>query len=158
MAITENNRLEELSGSKFEIVAGQPDIRHWKVEDLQGRKIGKVEDLLFNPQSRKVRYLVINLSGNTVGITERKVLFPIGIAILHEKNDTVLLPEITPAHISALPFYEKGVIITPETEMEIRHIFLAPGTQNTNDGDFYGHDQFNQDKFYGPRYPGNKDL
>jgi sporulation protein YlmC with PRC-barrel domain len=155
MSITENNRLEELSGSNFEIVDGQPDIRRWDVEDLQGHKLGRVEDLLFNPQSRRVRYLVINLKGNNVGLTDRKVLFPIGVAVLHEKNDTVLLPEISATHISALPFYEKGVIVTPETEQDIRNVFVAPGLNNT-DNDFYNHDQFNQDRFYAPRYPKDK--
>lgn len=152
MSITEANRLEELSGSNFEIVDGQPDIRRWDVEDLQGHKLGRIEDLLFNPQSRRVRYLVINLKSNNVGLTDRKVLFPIGIAVLHEKNDTVLLPEISATQISALPFYEKGVIVTPETEQDIRNVFVTPGLNNT-DGDFYDHDQFNQDRFYSPRTP-----
>jgi hypothetical protein len=152
MSITEANRLEELSGSNFEIVDGQPDIRHWEVEDLQGHKLGKIDDLLFNPASRRVRYLVINLKGNRLGLTERKVLFPIGVAILHEKNDTVLLPEVTTIQISTLPFYEKGVIVTPETEQDIRNVFVSPDSSLSN-GDFYEHDQFNQERFYGPRYP-----
>jgi PRC-barrel domain len=152
MSITATNRLEELSGSKFEIVDGQPDIRHWGVEDLQGNKLGKIDDLLFNPASRRVRYLVINLKGNQVGLTDRKVLFPIGVAILHEKDDTVLLPEVTPVQISILPFYEKGVIVTPETEQDIRNVFVSPDS-HIADSDFYGHDQFNQEKFYGTRAP-----
>ncbi|WP_142686138.1 PRC-barrel domain-containing protein [Chitinophaga polysaccharea] len=155
MSITEANRLEELSGSRFEVADGQPDVRHWEVEDLHGNKLGKVDDLLFNPASRRVRYLVVNLKGNRLGLSERKVLLPIGVAILHGKDDTVLLPEVSHMQINILPFYEKGVTVTPDIEQDIRNVFVTPGAYNDSNSDFYNHEQFNQEKFYGLRYPGD---
>lgn len=155
MSITAINHLEELSGSRFEVVKGQPDIRQWEVEDLHGNKVGKVDDLLFNPASRRVRYLVVNLEGNRMGFSERKVLLPIGVAILHEKDDTVLLPEISAIQLNILPFYEKGVTVTPDMEQDIRNVFTPPGAYHNGSSDFYDHDQFSEEKFYGPRYPGD---
>ncbi len=53
MAFEENeyrsNHLEELSGSDYEIVDGEPDINGWDVIDHNGQKIGEVDELLFDP-------------------------------------------------------------------------------------------------------------
>ena len=57
---TVDHHLEELRGSGYEIANGQPDISHWDVKARNGKKIGKVKDLLFDPASRKVRYLIID--------------------------------------------------------------------------------------------------
>jgi hypothetical protein len=89
MAFVENNyyHLEELGGSDFEIVGDEPNIIGWPVKDDHGVKIGKVRNLLFDRQSRKVRYLVLDLDGNKFDLDEdRKVLIPIGIAELYHKG------------------------------------------------------------------------
>lgn len=54
--INEYRRLEELGGSDYEIVDGEPHIKGWNIKDSLGAKLGKVHELLFNPASRKVRY------------------------------------------------------------------------------------------------------
>jgi len=59
--IEQNNRLIELSDSDYEIVDGEPDIEGWDVKDNQGTVIGEVIDLLFDPESRKVRYMIVEL-------------------------------------------------------------------------------------------------
>lgn len=56
-----NKRLQELGGSDFEIAEDQPDIRGWDVKDENGKKIGEVDELIFDEQSRKVRYIVLDL-------------------------------------------------------------------------------------------------
>ena len=90
MAFVENNyyHLEELGGSDFEIAGDEPNIIGWPVKDDRGVKIGKVRNLLFDRQSRKVRYLVLDLDGNKFDLDDdRKVLIPIGIAELYRKDD-----------------------------------------------------------------------
>ncbi|RFZ84277.1 PRC-barrel domain containing protein [Mucilaginibacter terrenus] len=83
-----NNHLQELSDSDFEIVDGEPDITGWEVINEQGEKIGDVDDLLFDPESRKVRYLVVDLEDNELDLdTDKKVLIPIGVADLHQDDD-----------------------------------------------------------------------
>ena len=78
------NNLEELGGSHFEIVDGQPDIKGWDVKNEQGKKIGEVDELLFDPSSRKVRYLIVDIDDNDLDLDDdKKVLIPIGVAELY---------------------------------------------------------------------------
>lgn len=87
MALEENNynHLIELGGSDYEIVDGEPDIRGWKVKNEAGQLIGKVDDLLFDPESQQVRYLIVDLNDAEFVIEdEKKVLVPIGLASLYD--------------------------------------------------------------------------
>jgi hypothetical protein len=82
------NRLEELSGSNYQIVEGEPDISDRDVIDAQGRIIGEVDDVLFDPQTRDVRYIIVDLSENELDIdVDKKVLIPIGLAELPEQEE-----------------------------------------------------------------------
>ncbi|MGE8429484.1 MAG: PRC-barrel domain-containing protein [Sphingobacterium sp.] len=87
MALEEKNynHLIELSGSDYEIVDGEPDIRGWKVKNEAGQLIGKVDDLLFDPESQQVRYLIVDLNDAEFVIEEdKKILVPIGLASLYD--------------------------------------------------------------------------
>ena len=162
MDINENNtaddRLEELSGSDFEIADGQPDISGWDVIDTSGRYLGEIEELIFDKQSRKVRYLIVNLEDNEVEIDERVVLVPIGLATIHEEDDDVILAELTATRLNVLPEYEKGKI-TPQLETRIRDTFtglaaaVAAGadTYRSHPDTFYEHEHFNEQQFYANR-------
>lgn len=84
-----NDHLVKLSDSDYEIVDGEPDIEGWDVKNELGQKIGDVHDLLFDPQSRKVRYIIVDLDDNELELdTDKKVLIPIGIAELYESDET----------------------------------------------------------------------
>jgi stress response protein YsnF len=155
--IKEKNRLYELKGSGYEIAEGEPDIRGWKVKNLQGRTLGEVEELLFDVESYKVRYLIINLDGKPLNLVSRKIIMPIGVAELHEEGDDVILPTVTVGHLATLPTYKRGKI-TNETERTIRSVFSDSGTTLTdtsgdefNREDFYNHDHFDEDRFYRKR-------
>lgn len=155
-----NKRLQELGGSDYEIAEGQPDIRGWDVKDANGRTIGEVDELIFDVQSLKVRYIVLDLEGNVLDLDARDVLVPIGIAELHDKGDDVVLSGVTADQIRSLPEYDKDTI-SGDAENKIRSIFagvggaaaltgaaLTPGTQGETDDDFYNHDHFNEDNLY----------
>lgn len=156
--INSGKRLQELSGSGYEIVDGEPDIRGWDVTDTQGKTIGEVDELIFDIQSRKVRYMVLDLDNNDFNLKSRKVLVPIGTAELHEKDDDVILPQITAAQLEALPEYNKESILG-ETETSIRDTLSGPsslsaatagifGTPSTESDDFYNHEHFNERNLY----------
>jgi hypothetical protein len=168
MATTEKTapRLAGLKGSGFEIVDGQPDITGWNIKARSGKKVGKVHDLLFEPATRKVRYLVADLDDNALGLDEdRRVLIPIGIAELYHGNEkherhqdpaysaydpaddrkVVYLHDVSATQLDALPLYEKDHLSRP-VEMSIRHIFETPVSNDTDD--FYRHEHFNDDRFY----------
>lgn len=163
MSVNDNNtasRLKELSESDYEIVDGEPNIKGWDVKDATGKQIGDVDDLIFNPDTNKVLYIITSLNNNKFGLDDdKKVLVPIGLAELHEKDDEVILPGITAAQLSALPKYEKGNI-TSQTESAIRTVFAggAVSAAATNQPDFYQHENFNDKKLYGKRQQNTADT
>ena len=144
-----DKRLQELGGSDFEIADGQSDIRGWDVKDANDKKIGEVDELIFDEQSRKVRYIVLDLEGNTFDLDTREVLVPIGIAQLHEKEDDVILPGVTSAQLQSLPEYDKDSI-TNDIENKVRTVFAGIGGAALASGanDFYNHEHFNEDNLY----------
>jgi len=149
------NRLQELGGSDFEIADNQPNIKGWTVKNTQGQTIGEVEELIFDVESRKVRYMVVDLEDSVLDLEPRDVLVPIGLAELHESDDDVILPNITADQLRALPIYEKGQI-GRDTESSVRSVFgglgttiaagtALAGTAPANQSeDFYNHDHFNE--------------
>lgn len=155
---TEFNRLEELGGSDYEVVDGQPNIKGWDVKNGQGQSIGDVDELLFNPASRKVRYMIVDTDANDLSLEARKVLIPIGIAELHEDDDDVILPNVTVAQLNSLPTYD-GNQLSADTERSIVGTFEGFGVAgfaagayaNTPDEEFYQHEHFNQNKLYNRR-------
>ena len=153
--------LQELRGSDYEISDGQPDIIGWDVKNDMDKKIGEVKDLLFDEQSRKVRYIILDLDDNAFDLDEdRKVLVPIGVAQLHEKEDDVILPGVTADQLRSLPEYEKGKT-TSDIESKIRSIFggvggaALAGSGTNHDDSFYNHEHFNDDNLYSRRGTGN---
>lgn len=145
------NQLQELGGSDFEIVDNEPDVRGWSVYGSNNVRVGLVTELLFTPQEGKIRYLVVDLESNDMGIEEdRCVLIPIGIAELYPEDDDVLVPTITSDQLAALPAYSPGQI-SPAVEHEIRTVFSVPGIGIADRSGFYAHEHFDEEKFYRSR-------
>jgi hypothetical protein len=146
-----HRRLQELGESDFEIVDGQPDIRGWDVKNAAGETIGEVEELILDAQTRKVRYMVVELDDDALNLDEdRKVLIPIGIAQLHEDDDDVLLPNVSVAQLTQLPEYDEDHL-DDEVERSISTVLgRSAGTATGVSGsdDFYAHDHFNESNLY----------
>jgi len=147
-----NDRLEELSGSSFEIAENQPDITDWEIFDASGDYIGDVEDLIFDKESYKVRYIITELDERNTDV-ERLVLIPIGLVTLHENEDEVILTASVTANLAFLPTYEKGQL-TPAHELQIRDVLSGNITGNISGAgyeqhpeNFYDHTHFD-DKGY----------
>ena len=161
-------RLEELHGSGYEIKDGQPDITGWNIVTQSGKKAGEVDDLLFDAESGKVRYIIADLDGNELDLDEdRKVLIPIGIAELYTKSsrrrrrldpaisaydplehgNLVFIPSITAQQLDSLPLYEKGRL-SRHTEVAIRKTLEPIGRDEREEDEFYRHEHFNEDRFY----------
>ena len=118
-------RLQELDRSDFEIVRGEPDIRGWDVRGTNARKVGEVEDLIVDAQEKKVRYMVVDLDDNELKLRHRKVLIPIGLAELDQKDDDVLIPNISAQQLGELPDYDRNSL-TADVE---RRIFSTLNTR-----------------------------
>ena len=117
--------LEELSGSDFQLVADEPNIIGWEVKNESGTYVGEVVELLFDPESLAVRYLVVDLENNGMNLEDKKVLIPLGIAHLHTSDDEVVLPGLHIDQYNALPPYNKDEL-GPELEVQIRSVIGSP--------------------------------
>ncbi|WP_210465706.1 PRC-barrel domain-containing protein [Rufibacter roseolus] len=155
-----NYHLKELGDSRFTVAKGDSDIRGWKVNDSTGNILGKVKDLLCDPQALKVRYLIVDLEGNVLDLESRDILIPIGLAELHEADDVVMVPSISPAQLQALPTYDKHNL-TQEIERAVQRIFVGDHVHGTSPArhpettDFYSNEHFNQNNLYRNRKPKN---
>lgn len=118
-------QLHELTNSDYKLTAGEADIKGWLVQNEVAAPIGKVRDLLFDPQNKAVRYLIIDLDDLGVDLESKGVLIPIGLAHLHEHDDIVILPNIHTDQFKALPYYVSGEV-DQNTETEIRNAIGSP--------------------------------
>jgi len=152
MATNENGgkRLQRLKHSNYEIADGEPDIRGWDVKDTAGKTIGEVDELIFDEQSLKVRYMVVDLDDNDFDLDKRHVLIPIGLGELHKSDDDVILPGVTAEQLTALPTYKDNITATDETS--IRNTFAGIGAAGLgaaaltagSEPDFYAHEHFDE--------------
>jgi len=143
--------MEELKNSDFEIIPGEPDITDWEVMNEKGEKIGDIDDVLFDTESRKVRYLIIDMEINTLMIENPyQVLIPIGLSKINEAESQVVLTNITEKQLNELPKYEKDNV-TPEYEMAIRNILEENIVIDSVEAweNFYDHEHFNGNNFFG---------
>lgn len=146
--------LQELLDSDFQIVDGEPNIIGWEVKNEANEKLGKVKNLLFDPQTRSVRYLIVDLEHMQNNLNNKTVMVPIGIAHLHVSEDEVVLPNIHLSQFVDLPDY-KFDEIGPETEVHIRNVIGSPAAlrikeevEQFDQDKFYNHDHFIKDDFY----------
>jgi uncharacterized protein (TIGR02271 family) len=165
-----DDRLQELGGSGYEIVDDEPNIKGWDVRDASGQKIGKVDELIFDKQSQKVRYVVVDLKGKLFDMKDHDVLVPIGLTELDEKDDDVILSNITSEELRLLPVYEEGTV-DADMESRIRNVLSgigsgmrgtasAPSTSATDayDEEFYNHEHFNEENIYRNRRKAGKEA
>lgn len=152
MGLQENKytHLVELGGSDYEIVDGEPDIRGWDVKNKVGLKFGEVDELLFDPQTGKVRYIVVDVNNSELDTEQKKILVPIGTAVLYDGeriqdndnllnkgnensvNEDVVVESVSPL---ATPDYNKTtynpyddgkVVVIP---VSVEHILQLPAYQ-----------------------------
>jgi stress response protein YsnF len=152
--INASDYLQELGHSDYEMVKGEPDIRGWTVKDTQGQTIGEVADLLFDPQARKVRYLILDLEGNVLDLEPRNVAVPIGLAQLDENDDNVILPNVSAVQLQSLPVYDRDRF-NPEVESSIQRVFTgaalagaAAASQADDRPTDYSHEHFDNNNLY----------
>jgi hypothetical protein len=117
-------RLKELGKSKYEVAENESDIRGWTVKNGNGRILGKVDDLLFDVESRKVLYMVLDLEGNEMHLRDRKVLVPLSVAEIHDSYQNIVLPGIMANELTELLTYEKGKVNTRVEDL-VQHVFSA---------------------------------
>ncbi|MFC4210165.1 PRC-barrel domain-containing protein [Pedobacter lithocola] len=149
-----HNNLQELSKSDFQIVGNEPNIIGWEVKNESNAHIGSVRELLFDPSSQAVRYIIVELEGTGVLNEETSVAVPIGLARLHTENDQVTLPDIHTEQFRAWPKYNKESF-GEEIEVLIRDVVGSPAalrmeqaTVAFDRNTFYNHHNFDRGMFH----------
>jgi len=142
--------LEELSNTDYKITDGEADITGWPVIDESGSPVGKVRDLLFDPQQNAIRYIIVDLDNAVAGTEEKAVLIPIGFANLGDDKKVVVLPVMNESQFIAMPQYIIGEV-TRDTEVKIRSAIGSPAAlvieeeiADLEHGDFYRHHHFDR--------------
>jgi uncharacterized protein (TIGR02271 family) len=151
---TDTSNLVPMSGmNDYKVADGNPDVRGWDVIARDGKKVGEVDELLVDPSAGRVRYLVVNLdrSLRSGGRNTGYVLVPVGNARLDDSNDGVILDSMSDADVATLPAYDRDMF-NRDHETSLRQRFDQNYTQTEGTGgDFYSHDLYNEDRFYGSR-------
>jgi photosynthetic reaction center H subunit len=148
----EYRRLESLADSDYEIADGNPEIQGWNIVDDLGVRVGEVRNLLFNPSTKKVRYIVADL--DAVNGSEKRILIPIGIAELHETDDEVYLPGIEAAQLLNTPDYSEHAMAELYEEKVLnsfRRVTEQPEPYTYDMEKFYSHPDFDDQKIYHKR-------
>jgi len=147
------SNLEELSKSNYQLTDGEADITGWPVKNEAGNAVGKVRDLLFDPEQHAIRYVIVALVDMGEDLQEKAVLIPIGLVNLSEDKKEVILPGIHHEQFRAMPTYIIGEV-TPQIENQIRYIIGSPAALRMEDeiveidrANFYRHHHFDRNKF-----------
>jgi hypothetical protein len=155
------DRLIELRKSNFEVVKGDPDIRGWKVKNLEGKRIGHVDELILDTVNRKVRYMVVDLDKNDFKLDDRKVLIPIGMAEIHREDDDVILPHVNVSQVADLPEYHRDHLDGNYERKVCYALGMAKDKSHVEGMDpepeFYKHDYYNDDNLYRHRLKESSD-
>jgi uncharacterized protein (TIGR02271 family) len=148
--------LDELKD--FKVAEGDPDVRGWDVLSADGRKIGDVDNLLVDTTAMKVRYLDVDIDDEHITDgQDRHILIPIGYARLDENDDHIFVDSLNTTNLGQIPAYRHEPL-TREYESSLRshfdNDFKATTQPGTADRDFYSHDLYDENRFFGTRREG----
>lgn len=135
-----NDNLKELGKSDYEISEGQSDIRGWIVKNESGRILGKVNDLILDTQSKKIKYLILDTDGNELYLQVRKVLLPLEHTEIDAVYRNVIFSGLMANELSSLPTYEKGKIAS-NIEGIISSVFSSRSIGKTDQPDYPNKEQ-----------------
>jgi len=154
--------LEELSD--YKVANDDKDVRGWEVKDTDGRKIGKVDNLLVNKNTERVVYLDVEADKSVLesnyepysakakdGVHdfinkdgENHVIIPIGMAHLDLDNEIVTTNEINHDTFARTKRVKKGSTIHRDYEVVILDTYIRPEnkTDYPQDDTFYEREEF----------------
>lgn len=112
MVKTQNNgMLMRLSDMGATIKLGDEDVRRYVVKDKDGNDVGKVHDLLIDPQGNRVRFLVVE-SGGFLGVGERKSFIPVDVIASISAGEVHI--DQTRERVAGAPPYNPELVTTRE--------------------------------------------
>ncbi len=132
-------RLDELDG--YEVADHDEDIRGWDVFTPDGKKVGKVDELVVDTSVLKARYMEVKLLKEVVGEDEERwALIPVGIARLSEEKEVVI--DHVPTAMLLTKEERKRRPLDREVELAVRREFGGSGDIADGDDSFYEDDMY----------------
>src|SRR5689334_11228405 len=107
----DTERLVPLSElGRWDVAEGEPDIRGWEVRTVGGRELGKVKELLVDPDANEVVMIDVDLSGS-----DRRAQVPLRIVEIDRARRVVRMDsaDLTPAE-------QQAVAEAPDTDHSVR--------------------------------------
>lgn len=101
--------LVRLSDTDLTLASEADDVRGRSVVDRHGEDIGEVDELIIDPDERRVRFVQV-AAGGFLGLGEEKRLVPIDAVA--SVNDVVRI-EKDRAHVAGAPGYDPDLIQEP---------------------------------------------
>lgn len=93
----------------FRLPKDAPNPRGWNVFGADNERVGKVDELLVDPDLMKVRYLVVDVARDLYLLREeRHVVVPIEHVELRERGSDAWVDGLTAREIALLPGYSGG--------------------------------------------------
>lgn len=112
------------------------DVRGRKVVDRNGDEVGDVDDLVIDPDERRVRFLQVG-AGGFLGLGEQKQLIPVD-AVKSVDDDAVHI-DTDRERVAGAPAYDPRLIQEPQYYQGLY--------------DYYGYSPFWAPGYVYPRYP-----
>ncbi|EMY34934.1 PRC-barrel domain-containing protein [Arthrobacter crystallopoietes BAB-32] len=106
--------LRKLSDTAQTVSGDDEDIRGRDVKARDGEDLGKIDDLLIDPEENKVRFLVV-ASGGFLGIGQTKSFIPVDavshisadeVHVTQRRDDVAGAPVYNPELVAERDFYE----------------------------------------------------
>jgi sporulation protein YlmC with PRC-barrel domain len=124
-----------------------PDFRGWKVTLPDGRRVGKVSDLIVDTDQLVVKYIEVKVDKDLVGGDEESYrLVPIAAARLDDNDEAVVIGRLPGTSLADTPQHTRGAP-TREQDRAVREHF-EPSIR-TGGGSERG--PFDQERFWGRR-------
>jgi photosynthetic reaction center H subunit len=140
-------RLDELDG--YKVADYDEDIRGWDVFTPDGKKIGKVEELVVDTSVLKARYLEVKVDKDVLGAKDdRWVLVPVGAARLNDDDNEVVIERI-PTDNLLTKEERKRKPLDRDAEVSLREQYTGSprggvADMPDADDDFYSHDIYDE--------------
>jgi sporulation protein YlmC with PRC-barrel domain len=133
----------------FTLPENLPDIRGWKVTLPDGRRVGKVDDLIVDTDELVVKYLELKVDGDVLGTGEDTwVLVPIGAARLDDDDEVVIVDRLPAGGLTSAPRQYEGHPVPTKAQERALRDYYGPATRAAGRS---GEGLFDQDRFWGRR-------
>jgi hypothetical protein len=154
----------------FKLPEGDPDPRGWDVKTADGQKLGKVDDLLVDSATGRVRYLEVEVDKDVVKQGAREYyLVPVGTARLDDDRDDVVV-NLGVSDLADVPVYQRGAVSRDYEQSLQTHLrgrsrtvgaagtTVPLGTTADRDVDFYASPEYDDRSFFGSRRTGARGV